>query len=72
MLRCLHKSGGALQYTPEKCAKFIVVCAYLHNVCVDRGVPLLELVEEDAADDEPEMGYEDLGNEMRDRMIALF
>ncbi|KAG0712129.1 putative nuclease HARBI1 [Chionoecetes opilio] len=37
--RCLHKSGGALQYTPLKCCKIIVSCLLLHNRCVRRGIP---------------------------------
>lgn len=36
--RCLHKTGGCLQFSPEKCAQVFVVCAKLHNVCIDAGI----------------------------------
>ncbi|WAR04869.1 HARB1-like protein, partial [Mya arenaria] len=36
--RCLHKTGGFLQITPEKAAKVFVVCAKLHNMCIDDAV----------------------------------
>ncbi|WAR08737.1 HARB1-like protein [Mya arenaria] len=37
-MRCLHKTGGFLQITPEKAAKVFVVCAKLHNMCIDDAV----------------------------------
>lgn len=40
--RCLHKSGGNLQYSPVKCAKITVACMVLHNRCVKRRIPLPE------------------------------
>lgn len=39
--RCIHKSGGALQYEPHKCAKIAVTCMLLHNRCIQRRIPLL-------------------------------
>src|SRR5258705_12086941 len=30
--RCLHKSGGDLEYQPGKVCKFITACCILHNV----------------------------------------
>ena len=39
--RCLHKSGGSLQYTPVKCAHITIVCFLLHNRCIDRKIPLI-------------------------------
>lgn len=39
--RCLHKSGGALQYEPLKCAKIAVSCMLLHNYCIQHRVPLI-------------------------------
>ncbi|XP_052768749.1 putative nuclease HARBI1 isoform X2 [Mya arenaria] len=36
--RCLHKTGGFFQITPEKAAKVFVVCAKLHNMCIDDAV----------------------------------
>ena len=32
--RCLDKSGGFLQYDPDKCCKIITVCGVLHNFLV--------------------------------------
>ena len=40
--RCLHRSGGSLQYTPENATKITVSCMYLHNICVKRGLPVPE------------------------------
>lgn len=44
--RCLHHSGGTLMYVPEKCAKITVACTLLHNYCVQRRIPLAELLED--------------------------
>ena len=41
--RCLHKTGGCLQFAPEKCAKVFVVCAKLHNVCIEDGTEVEEI-----------------------------
>ncbi|CAF4409715.1 unnamed protein product, partial [Didymodactylos carnosus] len=30
--RCLDRSGGGLQFTPERCVKIILSCMYLHNL----------------------------------------
>ncbi|XP_053382894.1 putative nuclease HARBI1 [Mercenaria mercenaria] len=38
--RCLHKTGGCLQFTPGKCANVISACMRLHNMCIDRNIPL--------------------------------
>lgn len=43
--RCLHKSGGSLQYTPVKCSRIILACILLHNRCIRRDIPLHEVVE---------------------------
>lgn len=37
--RCLHHSGGSLQYEPKKCAKIAAACMWLHNKCVQRRIP---------------------------------
>lgn len=37
--RCLHKSGGNLQYNPIKCAKITMACLLLHNYCIKRRIP---------------------------------
>ena len=57
--RCLHVSGGSLQYRPVKCSKITIACMLLHNLCLRRRIPL----------DEPLLGNEDppqdpyIGNE---------
>lgn len=38
--RCLHKSGGALQYIPATCAKITIACILLHNYCIKRRIPV--------------------------------
>lgn len=50
--RCLHKTGGFLQVTPEKAAKLFVACTRLHNMCID-----------DAVEYDGEMVVEDGGND---------
>ena len=35
--RCLDKSGGTLQYSPQKVAAFFVACCVLHNISMNRG-----------------------------------
>ncbi|KAK7878891.1 hypothetical protein WMY93_030825, partial [Mugilogobius chulae] len=35
--RCLDKSGGTLQYTPQKVAAFFVACCVLHNIAILHG-----------------------------------
>ena len=40
--RCLHESGGSLQYDPIKSAHIAVACMLLHNNCIQRRVPLDE------------------------------
>ncbi|KAK3862444.1 hypothetical protein Pcinc_031697 [Petrolisthes cinctipes] len=50
--RCLHHSGGSLQYEPRKCAKMVMACMYLHNKCVRRRVPLPEVLLEAVGEDE--------------------
>uniref|UniRef100_UPI00398F030B putative nuclease HARBI1 n=1 Tax=Pristiophorus japonicus TaxID=55135 RepID=UPI00398F030B len=37
---CLDRSGGGLQYTPERVSIFVVVCCMLHNLALMRGQPL--------------------------------
>ncbi|KAG0710251.1 putative nuclease HARBI1 [Chionoecetes opilio] len=54
LARCLHKSGGALQYTPVKCARIMIGCIFLHNRCVLRGIPLPQ--EQLEAEDNEDIG----------------
>ena len=38
--RCLHKTGGSLQFRTEKCIKIIECCFKLHNKAISERVPL--------------------------------
>ena len=38
--RCVDRSGGTLQYTPQKVASFVVVCCVLHNMALRHGMVL--------------------------------
>uniref|UniRef100_UPI00398F0038 putative nuclease HARBI1 isoform X3 n=2 Tax=Pristiophorus japonicus TaxID=55135 RepID=UPI00398F0038 len=38
--RCLDRSGGCLQYSPQQVAEFTVVCCMLHNLAIMRGQDL--------------------------------
>ena len=38
--RCIDKSGGALQYSPQRCCKIITATAVLHNYAMRNSVPL--------------------------------
>lgn len=38
--RCLHKTGGSLQFSKEKCTKIIECCFRLHNKAISERVPL--------------------------------
>ena len=39
---CLHKWGGLMLLTPEKCCKVIIACAVLHNLAIDWKLPLID------------------------------
>ncbi|XP_071084171.1 putative nuclease HARBI1 [Haliotis cracherodii] len=52
--RCLHKSSGCLQFTPQKCAKIIMVAFKLHNFCVESRLANPPALEEETV---PEMNY---------------
>ena len=73
--RCLHKSGGALQYSPVKCACVAISCFLLHNRCIDRNVPLPEddvfniLQEERIQIEEAEIVEREAGRETRTTMV---
>uniref|UniRef100_UPI00398EE6FF putative nuclease HARBI1 n=1 Tax=Pristiophorus japonicus TaxID=55135 RepID=UPI00398EE6FF len=61
--RCLDRSGGALQYTPERVSHFVVVCCMLHNLAIMRAQPLPARIvepsqEEDEGEEEMEMDEE--------------
>ncbi|XP_069081255.1 putative nuclease HARBI1 [Pleurodeles waltl] len=54
--RCLHSSGGALQYTPITAFKIVVACAILHNIATRRGLPLTP-ADPDPDDEEQEQPH---------------
>ena len=35
--RCLDRSGGILQYSPQNVAAFFVACCVLHNISMNHG-----------------------------------
>ncbi|XP_062914350.1 putative nuclease HARBI1 [Mobula hypostoma] len=58
--RCLDRSGGALQYSPERVSRFVVVCCMLHNLAIMRGQPLPEDFQQmDGEDDDDDDDDED-------------
>ncbi|XP_062598298.1 putative nuclease HARBI1 [Saccostrea cucullata] len=56
--RCLHKTGGALEYTPAKCCKIVYVCCQLHNICIDKRIPVFEEPEEALVEAQNEVTYQ--------------
>ncbi|XP_052237734.1 putative nuclease HARBI1 [Dreissena polymorpha] len=48
--RCLHKTGGYLQFSPQKIALVVTVCAKLHNLCLSDG--FLDIDDIDVEDDD--------------------
>lgn len=40
--RCLDRSGGELQFSPERCSNIIMACSVLHNIAVIRKLDLFE------------------------------
>ncbi|XP_062597886.1 putative nuclease HARBI1 [Saccostrea cucullata] len=38
--RCLHKTGGALAYTPATCVRIIECCCRLHNRAIEEKLPI--------------------------------
>ncbi|XP_064631152.1 putative nuclease HARBI1 [Lineus longissimus] len=49
---CLHRDGGAIYRTPDRCCKVIIACAVLHNICEEHGLPIPEDVR--VNDDNPD------------------
>ncbi|XP_069086660.1 putative nuclease HARBI1 [Pleurodeles waltl] len=58
--RCLHKSGGALQYAPETACKIVATCAILHNIATRRGLHLT-FDDTDSEDEEQELPHRQPG-----------
>ena len=75
--RCLHKSGGGLQFSPAKSCAVICVTAMLHNIAAKAGAVIGEPEEEEDGDEE-EPFQDDLpqnyvaGFESRRRVIETF
>ncbi|XP_069993528.1 putative nuclease HARBI1 [Penaeus vannamei] len=54
--RCYHKSCGALQYTPEKCAKYcILACCCISSV--KKGLPIDNMLENDNSPEEQLLNF---------------
>ena len=41
-LRCMHRDGGDITYSPQKACKIVVASMILHNMCINAGLPLEE------------------------------
>lgn len=50
--RCLHKTGGCLPYKPSKCTRIIECAMRLHNLAIERNVPLMEIAEPEPVEQE--------------------
>jgi hypothetical protein len=49
---CLHKYGGALMYSPERCIRIIVSCLILHNICLDYNIELDDQLIDDGLEED--------------------
>lgn len=49
--RCIDRSGGTVQYTPQKVASFFVACCVLHNIAKRHGVVFDDDLDEDLFQD---------------------
>ncbi|CAL4082538.1 unnamed protein product [Meganyctiphanes norvegica] len=81
--RCLHMSGGELPYIPIKCARIIICCLFLHNLCIRRNIPIpepddllqeveveVEMEEEEEEEvDEPIGSSAEHGNNVRNEIV---
>ena len=63
--RCLHSSGGALQYNPSKCCVIIYTCLLLENLCNSLGLEDPEELEVENSDQEEVTIEEQLPNQTR-------
>lgn len=70
--RCLHESGGSLQYEPRKYVKIVAACMLLHNYCVDRRFPYVgNIVEEEVVPVQPvRNNRRNAGQVVRQEIIA--
>ncbi|XP_071483870.1 putative nuclease HARBI1 [Diadema antillarum] len=76
--RCLDSSGGVLCYSPERVCKIIMSCCVLHNICMERRLPLPDVInlphQEAPADVDPQHPNNDhhSGLQTRNNIIARF
>ena len=61
--RCLHHSGGALQYDPTTCVSIMHTCVLLENLCIKLG-----LEDPDDISDEEEDGNDFDGPQVNDEI----
>ncbi|KAK6490001.1 putative nuclease HARBI1, partial [Huso huso] len=52
--RALNKSGGALQYSPEKCVKIVIAALALHNIALQSTMVTEEAEDHPEHNDQPE------------------
>nr|XP_054767429.1 putative nuclease HARBI1 [Lytechinus pictus] len=65
--RCLDNTGGILCYPVERTCKIIMTCCVLHNICLQRRIPLPDDVVQLANDpNQPGVG-QDVAVNNRDR-----
>ncbi|XP_041369781.1 putative nuclease HARBI1 [Gigantopelta aegis] len=55
---CLHAFGGFLMYSPEKCVNIIAATAILHNICRQKGIPLMDYQIHENEDDDDNNHYQ--------------
>ena len=81
--RCLHRSGGCMQFSPQFCCKIIIATGILHSLCIKNAVPEpinLEQVaglenndDNEAEQDQGVQGQRDQpdGRRVRDELIQI-
>jgi len=72
--RCLHISGGELQYKPVKCAKIVIACFLLHNYCINRNIPnpQNDINLQEAHEDNPGGPGVAIGDNIRNEIVQNF
>ncbi|XP_053553701.1 mirror-image polydactyly gene 1 protein isoform X3 [Bombina bombina] len=73
--RCLHKTEGALKYSPSKVADIVVVCCILHNIALQEKIPIEveDISEEDMSSLETEDTADSLAaTDTRDRIVSNY
>ena len=62
--RCIDKSGGTLQYKPNKCVDIIASTAVLHQICMKYNIPFPTEDDMQAANGN-DLGGNDAANDYR-------